>query len=49
MSTAWVKSSTLKLPSSLRNFIRLSEARLQAESSIDMYSEQFATTNPSTM
>ena len=39
MSTAWVKSSTLKLPSSLRNFIRLSDARLQAESSIDMYSE----------
>src|SRR5688500_3124113 len=39
MSTAWTKSSTLKLPSELRNFIRLSEARLQAESSIDMYSE----------
>src|SRR5215207_6835360 len=40
MSTAWVKSSTLKEPSGLRNFIRLREARLQAESSIDMYSEQ---------
>src|SRR5688500_7994247 len=40
MSTAWTKSSTLKLPSELRNFIRLSEARLQAESSIDMYSLQ---------
>src|SRR5215218_5472787 len=39
MSTAWVKSSTAMVPSSLRNFIRLSEARLQAESSIDMYSE----------
>ncbi len=39
MSTAWVKSSTLKLPSSFRNFIRLSEARLQAESSTCMYSE----------
>src|SRR3954453_14450984 len=39
MSTAWVKSSTLNVPSALRNFNRLSEARLQAESSIDMYSE----------
>ena len=40
MSTAWVKSSTVKAPSSFRNFIRLSEARLQAESSMLMYSEQ---------
>src|SRR5215218_9919632 len=40
MSTAWVKSSILKLPSSPRNFIRLSEARLQAESSTCMYSLQ---------
>ncbi len=39
MSTAWTKSSTLNVPSSLRNFIRLSEARLQAESSMLMYSE----------
>ena len=38
MSTACSKSSTSKLPSSRRNFIRLSEARLQAESSTCMYS-----------
>ena len=40
MSTACSKSSTSKLPSSRRNFIRLSEARLQAESSTCMYSLQ---------
>src|SRR5260221_9475026 len=40
MSTACLKSSTSKLPSSRRNFIRLSEARLQAESSTCMYSLQ---------
>ena len=38
MSTACSNSSTSKLPSSRRNFIRLSEARLQAESSTCMYS-----------
>src|SRR3954453_997035 len=40
MSTACSKSATLKLPSCLRNFIRLSEARVQAESSTCMYSLQ---------
>src|SRR5919198_2846964 len=40
MSTAWQKSSTLKLPSTSRNFMRLSDARLQAESSMLRYSEQ---------
>ena len=39
MSTACSNSATSKLPSSRRNFIRLSEARLQAESSTCMYSE----------
>src|SRR5215218_3330312 len=39
-STAWTKSSESKLPSSRRNSIRLSEARLQAASSTCMYSEQ---------
>src|ERR1044072_8510404 len=39
MSTACLKSSTSKLPSSRRNFIRFREARLQAESSTCMYSE----------
>src|SRR6201986_2933739 len=38
MSTACSNSSTLKLPSGRRNFIRLSEARLQAELSTCMYS-----------
>src|SRR5579875_161885 len=38
MSTAWVNASTSKLPSRRRNFIRFSEARLQAESSTCMYS-----------
>src|ERR671922_452339 len=38
-STACVNASTSSSPSSRRNFIRFSEARLQALSSIDMYSE----------
>ena len=38
MSTACSKSSASKLPSARRNFIRLSEARLQAELSTCMYS-----------
>src|SRR2546429_4121176 len=38
-SHACSKASTSSSPSSRRNFIRFSEARLQAESSIDMYSE----------
>src|SRR5918994_4504365 len=38
-STACEKSSTSNVPSALRNFIRLSDARLQAESSTCMYSE----------
>src|SRR6266550_604623 len=37
-STACVNASTSSSPSSRRNFIRFSEARLQALSSIDMYS-----------
>src|SRR3989442_429771 len=37
--SACSKASTSSSPSSRRNFIRFSEARLQAESSIDMYSE----------
>jgi len=36
--TAFLNPSTSKVPSSLRNFIRFSEARLQAESSTNMYS-----------
>src|SRR3954452_7779300 len=39
MSTACSKDSTSKLPSSRRNFMRLSDARLHAESSTCMYSE----------
>src|ERR671929_2360794 len=39
VSTACSKASMSSSPSSRRNFIRFSEARLQAESSIDMYSE----------
>ena len=39
-STARSNSSTSKLPSSRRNFIKLSEARLQAELSTCMYSLQ---------
>src|SRR5256714_1780511 len=38
MSTACSKSAVSKLPSGRRNFIRLSEARLQAELSTCMYS-----------
>src|SRR3981081_4251118 len=38
MSTACSKDSTSKLPSGRRNFMRLSEARLHAESSTCMYS-----------
>src|SRR5215213_8598775 len=38
-STACSNESTSKLPSGRRNFIRLSDARLQAESSTCMYSE----------
>src|SRR3954468_15378714 len=40
MSTACSKSAASKLPSARRNFIRLSEARLQAELSTCMYSLQ---------
>src|SRR6516164_6891823 len=39
MSTACSKESTSKVPSARRNFIRLSDARLHAESSTCMYSE----------
>src|SRR3954451_2702789 len=39
MSTAWLKDSTSSDPSSRRNFIRFSDARLHAESSMLMYSE----------
>src|SRR5215211_5632031 len=39
MSTAWLKRLTSNVPSGRRNFIRLSDARLQAESSTCMYSE----------
>src|SRR6202051_2878707 len=39
VSTAWRKPSTSNTLSGPRNFIRLSEARLQAESSRNMYSE----------
>src|SRR5919112_1567357 len=39
MSTACSNASTSKLPSARRNFIRLSDARLHAESSTCMYSE----------
>src|SRR5579862_4004732 len=40
MSTAWRKASTSKEPFEFRYFIRLSDARLQAVSSRNMYSEQ---------
>src|ERR671914_1031765 len=40
MSTVWLKRSTSNVPSGRRNFIRLSDARLHAESSTCMYSEQ---------
>src|SRR6202166_4782240 len=39
-STAWRNASTSKLPFELRYFIRLSDARLQAVSSRNIYSEQ---------
>src|SRR5215217_7137250 len=39
MSTAWLNRSVSKDPSGRRNFIRFSDARLQAESSTCMYSE----------
>src|SRR3954471_1446864 len=39
MSTAWLKRLTSNVPSSRRNFMRLSDARLQAELSTCMYSE----------
>src|SRR4051795_2781340 len=39
-STAWGNSGASKVSSSLRNFSRLSEARLHEELSSDMYSEQ---------
>src|SRR3954470_19846761 len=39
MSTAWRYASTSKAPDGAVNFIRFSEARLQAESSRNMYSE----------
>src|SRR3954470_22604776 len=39
MSTAWLKRLTSSVPSGRRNFIRFSDARLQAESSTCMYSE----------
>src|SRR4051794_16144268 len=45
-STLLTNFSTSKPPSALRNFIRFSEARLQDESSRDMYSEQLRTTTP---
>src|SRR5215207_6368922 len=40
MSTVWLKRSTSSVPSGRRNFMRLSDARLHAESSTCMYSEQ---------
>src|SRR5882762_585208 len=40
ISTAWRKDSTSKDPFEFRYFIRLSDARLQAVSSRNMYSEQ---------
>src|SRR4051794_19651902 len=39
MSTAWLKRLTSNEPSGRRNFMRFSDARLQAESSTCMYSE----------
>src|SRR5437764_12591347 len=40
MSTAWRYATTSKVPFAPRNFIRFNDARLQAESSRNMYSEQ---------
>src|SRR3954470_10539257 len=39
MSTTWLNVSTSSDPSGRRNFMRFSDARLQAESSMLMYSE----------
>src|SRR6201998_4629628 len=39
MSTAWRKASTSNVPFGLRYFIKLSDGRLQAVSSRNMYSE----------
>src|SRR5579862_7616108 len=39
MSTAWRNASTSNVPFEFRNFIRLSEARLQAVSARNIYSE----------
>src|SRR3954468_12652217 len=39
MSTVWLKRLTSSVPSALRNFMRFSDARLQAELSTCMYSE----------
>src|SRR5215216_4287955 len=39
MSTVWLNRSTSSVPSGRRNFMRFSDARLQAESSTCMYSE----------
>jgi len=39
VSTAWRNASVSNSPSARTNFIRFSEARLQAESSRNMYSE----------
>src|SRR5215213_5064324 len=39
MSIAWLKRLTSSVPSGRRNFMRFSDARLQAESSTCMYSE----------
>src|SRR5215207_5863115 len=39
MSTAWLKRLTSSVPSARRNFMRFSDARLQAELSTCMYSE----------
>src|SRR3954447_12270479 len=39
MSTTWLNVSTSSVPSGRRNFIRFSDARLHAESSMLMYSE----------
>jgi hypothetical protein len=48
-STLLTNFSTSKPPSVPRNFIRLSEARLQDESSSERYSEQLRTTTPLAM
>src|SRR3984893_17598416 len=40
MSTAWRNASTSNVPFEFRYFIRLSDARLHAVSSRNMYSEQ---------